>query len=240
MAKVGTQDGDNDGLPNSTGIDQTYDDMSLMGNTAYCGSLLLAALEAADEMAQAMGESVLAESYATWLTKAKTSFESKLWNGSYYNIDTGSTAVDRIMADQLAGEWYAKACGLPPIVPEAHAQSAFQTIYDNNFKKFDSGTHGVVNVMTASGATDTTSPQTEEVWVGTSWAVAAGMIQEGLASQASEIGDSLHSTIWQNNQLWFRTPEAWMAGVTYVRAYYYMRANAIWAVKRAFDLSQTH
>jgi len=128
--------------------------MSLMGNTAYCGSLLLAALEAADEMAGAMGETVLAESYANWLDQARTSFETKLWNGTYYNIDTASTAADRIMADQLAGEWYARACGLPPVVPEDHARSAFQAIYDNNFKKFDSGTHGVVNVMTASGTTD--------------------------------------------------------------------------------------
>jgi len=74
--------------------------------------------------------------------------------------------------------------------------------------------------------------------VGTSWAVAAGMIQEGLTSAANEIGDSLHSTIWQNNQLWFRTPEAWTSGVSSPRAYYYMRANAIWAVKRAFDITQ--
>ena len=65
------------------------------------------------------------------LNKAKDSFESKLWNGTYYNIDTASTAADRNMADQLAGEWYAKACGLPAVVPEAHARSAFQAIYDN-------------------------------------------------------------------------------------------------------------
>ena len=91
--------------------------------------------------------------------------------------------------------------------------------------------------MKSNGQTDTSSEQTMEVWVGTSFGVAAGMIQEGLASAANEIGQSLYTTIWQDHQLWFRTPEAWTSGVSYVRAYSYMRANAIWAVKRALDIT---
>ena len=235
MNKVKSQDTDGDGLPNSTGIDQTYDDMSLTGNSAYCGSLFLAACLAAKQIAIAMGDSATANTYQSWYDQGKASFESKLWNGSYYNIDTGSSSTSRIMSDQICGQWYSKAIGLGDILDKSHVASALNVIYQNNFKKFDSGQHGVVNVMTSSGTVDNTSIQTREMWVGTAWGVTACMVQEGLTSQASEIGNSLYNTIYQNNQLYFRTPEAWQSGVSSIRAYYYMRANAVWAVKYAYD-----
>ena len=75
-----------------------------------------------------------------------------------------------------------------------------------------------------------------EVWIGTTWSVVAAMIQQGLLAQADEIGNSMHTTIYRDHQQWFRTPEAWLTGVTGVRANYYMRANCVWSVKRAYDL----
>ncbi|WP_437331059.1 GH116 family glycosyl hydrolase [Sorangium sp. So ce381] len=236
MQKVKGQDGDGDGLPESNGIDQTYDDMDLHGNTAYCGGLFLAASEAAKELATAVGDASLAGTYQTWFDQAKGGFESKLWTGAYYKIDTGSRDTSRIMSDQLAGQWYARALGLPPIVDPSHAVSAFTKIYENNFKRFDGGTRGVVNVMTANGSVDGTSNQTRECWVGTSWGVVSGMIQEGLAAQAGEIGASLVDTIWKTDGLWFRTPEAW-EGNGSIRAPYYMRATTLWAAKHAYDIA---
>jgi non-lysosomal glucosylceramidase len=90
--------------------------------------------------------------------------------------------------------------------------------------------------MTAAGAIDTQSSQTQECWVGTSWGVVAGMIQEGLLPQAAAIGQSLVDTIWKTDALWWRTPEAWQA-TGQIRAPYYMRATTLWAAKRAYDLS---
>jgi non-lysosomal glucosylceramidase len=210
--------------------------MDLEGNTAYCGSLFLAACEAASAIATAEGDATLATTYQSWFALGQTSFEKELWTGSYYKIDTGSADTTRIMSDQLAGEWYARAVGLPPIVEAAHASSALMTIHDNNYAKFANGTRGVVNVMTAAGAIDTTSSQTEECWVGTSWGVVSAMIQEGLADSSTAIGASLVDTIWTTDALWFRTPEAWQVQGN-VRAPYYMRANTIWAAKRAYDIS---
>jgi non-lysosomal glucosylceramidase len=90
--------------------------------------------------------------------------------------------------------------------------------------------------MTAAGAVDETSGQTRECWIGTSWGVVSALVQEGLAAQADEIGASLYDTIWNTDQLWFRTPEAWdETGL--IRAPYYMRATTVWAVKRAYDLA---
>jgi non-lysosomal glucosylceramidase len=236
MAKVKSQDSDGDGLPNSNGVDQTYDDMDLQGNTAYCGGLFLAACEAAGEIAAAEGDAALGATYASWLALGQKSFDTELWTGSYYRIDTGSADPTRIMSDQLAGEWYARALGLPPIVDPARAASALSTIHDDNFAKFAGGSRGVVNVMTAAGAVDTTSSQTQECWVGTSWGVASAMIQEGLGAQATDIGASLVNTIWTTDALWFRTPEAWQANGQ-IRAPYYMRANTLWAEKRAYDIT---
>ena len=235
MEKVRSQDEDGDGLPDSKGIDQTYDNMSLTGATAYCGGLYLAACEAAGEIARAMGDEELANTYDLWLEEGKASFNGRLWNGSYYNIDTDSEYPSRIMSDQLCGQWYAIACGLPGIVPESNAISSFQTIYDYNFKSFDGGANGIVNVMMPSGEVDTETSQSSECWVGTSWSVVAGMVQLGMTEQADKIGRSLYEAIWNKGQLWFRTPEAWQTNMTQVRSPYYMRATAVWAVKQAYD-----
>ena len=231
-------------LPISNGIDQTYDNLGLTGETAYCGSLFLAACEAAQAIANQEGNAALANTYQSWLTLGQGDFETNLWNatGNYYNIDTGSgaggvTGIARIMSDQLCGEWYAKALGLPDVVPAAHAVSAWTAVYNNNFSLFDTGTHGVVNVMTNAGTIDTSTSQSNEAWVGTTWGVVAGMVQEGMFSQGISIGNSLYDTIWNTGQMWFRTPEAWMKGLTGIRAPYYMRANCIWSVKHAYDLN---
>ena len=236
MAKVKSQDSDTDGLPNSSGIDQTYDDMHLTGNTSYCGSLFLAACQAAKELALAMGDTAQANTYQSWYDLAQPNFETKLWTGTYYRIDTGSTATDRIMSDQLCGHWYSKALGLGGIVSDARAESAFQKIYDNNYARFGSGSHGVCNVMTAAGNIDPTSNQTAECWVGTTWGVVSGMVQQQMTSQADDIGASMYNTIWNNAQYWFRTPEAWQVNLTAPRAFYYMRGSTIWAAKHAYDL----
>jgi non-lysosomal glucosylceramidase len=225
-----------DGLPQSAGIDQTYDDMGLTGTTAYCGSLFLAACQAAKQIAYAMGDTATGDTYQSWFNTAQPNFESELWTGSYYKIDTGSTAPTRIMSDQLCGQWYSKALGLGGIVSDAHAQSAWQKVYDNNFSLFDSGTHGICNVFTAGGAIDTSTSQTQECWVGTSWGAVSGMVQEGMVAQGSAVGQSLYNTIWNTGQYWFRTPEAWTKGLAAPRAFYYMRGTTVWAAKRAYDL----
>jgi uncharacterized protein (DUF608 family) len=36
----------------------------------------------------------------------------------------------------MAGEWYARACGLPPIVPPSNAQSALKTIFEYLYNHF--------------------------------------------------------------------------------------------------------
>ena len=236
MAMVKSQDSDGDGLPNSEGADQTYDNMDMEGNTAYCGGLFLAACLAAGELAAAGGDETLAQTYRSWFELGQKNFEAELWTGSYYKIDTGKEGR-RIMSDQLCGQWYAKACGLPGIVQDGHAAKAYRTIYENNLMKFDHGKIGPVNVIYPDGKVDDFYQQTREVWIGVAWSVAAGMLQTGLYKEAAETGYSLYNTIWNTGQFWFRTPEAWCTGLTDVRAPYYMRATSVWALKHAYDIT---
>lgn len=94
------------------------------------------------------------------------------------------------MADQLAGQWYAVACGLPSIVPPKNAKSSLSTILQYllmwkysinnngyklkkmryNVKKFGTGDMGAANGMKPNGRADTTCLQSSEVWTGTSYA----------------------------------------------------------------------
>ena len=61
-----------------------------------------------------------AERYERLLEKGRIAYEDKLWTdeeGGYFKYDTSNSAWnDSIMADQLAGHWYSRACGLGGIV----------------------------------------------------------------------------------------------------------------------------
>ena len=59
-------------------------------------------------------EGELAYEYRKIFARGKKAYAAYLWNGSYFNYDSSTSPQhDSIMADQLAGQWYAQACGLP-------------------------------------------------------------------------------------------------------------------------------
>ncbi|MDQ7030550.1 MAG: non-lysosomal glucosylceramidase [Ardenticatenia bacterium] len=167
-------DRDNDGLPENENFpDQTYDTWSMRGASAYCGGLWLAALEAAQQMARLVNDRDAYETYSHWLERGREAFEAALWNGSYFRYDTQSPYREHIMADQLAGQWYADLTGLPPIVPEEQVVQALHTIFEHNVCQFAGGNMGAVNGMRPDGTVDTSSDQAEEVWSGVTYALAS-------------------------------------------------------------------
>jgi non-lysosomal glucosylceramidase len=220
-------------LLDHTGADQTYDTWLMIGASAYTGGLLLAALEAAQAMAHIQGDAAREQEYANWLSQAQSSFEAKLWNGRYYRFNTANRATrESIMADQLAGQWYAGATGLPDIAPKAHIDSALQMIYEYNVRQFADGQMGAVNGMRPNGIIDTTSDQSQEVWSGVSYALSALMLQEGMTDQAWHTAWGVYHTTYETSGFWFRTPEAWTKAGTF-RASMYMRPQSIWAIEHA-------
>jgi hypothetical protein len=220
---------ENEGFP-----DQTYDAWSVTGVSAYSGGLWLAALHATAQMAEVIAENKAAAYYRSVLAQAQRVFEAKLWTGSYYKYAEGTAGTSlSIMADQMCGQWYARACGLPPLHPEANIRAALQTVYKNNVMKFRGGQAGAVNGMRPDGYVDDSSMQSCEVWTGTSYAVAAAMLQEGLVQEAWQTAFGVHRVTYEHGY-WFQTPEAWDGALRY-RAIAYMRPLSVWALKWAWE-----
>ncbi|MCD9561341.1 hypothetical protein HAX54_020402 [Datura stramonium] len=67
---------------------------------------------------------------------------------------SGSAVSTSIQADQLAGQWYARACGLQPIVDEEKAKTALETVFNFNVMKVKDGRRGAVNGMRPNGEPD--------------------------------------------------------------------------------------
>jgi len=64
------------------------------------------------------------------------------------------------------------------VFPKSHVVSALKTIFEKNVMSFAGGTMGAVNGMRPEGVPDTSSVQSNEVWIGVVYALAATMIQE--------------------------------------------------------------
>lgn len=93
MAYMDQFDRDRDGLIENDGFpDQTYDTWTVHGVSAYCGGLWIAALQAAAAMAVLLEENAAALYFQTKFSQARGSYEKKLWNGSYFSYDSGTSS----------------------------------------------------------------------------------------------------------------------------------------------------
>ncbi|HEY7589576.1 MAG TPA: non-lysosomal glucosylceramidase [Candidatus Limnocylindrales bacterium] len=231
MAFIEAMDRDGDGLPEHDGIpDQTYDTWPMSGPSAYGGSLWLAALTAASRIGSACGDLDAADRFARLAQRAKERFEALLWRGDRYAFDATS---DTVMADQLVGQWYADASGLGDLLDRARVETALRTIHRLNVRSFAGGSMGPVNGMLPDGRVDTSSEQSQEVWTGTAYALAAFMIGRGLADEGWETARGVADVTYRRG-LWFRTPEAYDERGDF-RASIYLRPLAIWAIEEALE-----
>ena len=210
----------------------------MTGPSAYCGALWLAALRAAIEIGARVGagrdETVAAAvaRFENWLVTGTAAFESRLWAGTHYRYDDGGgVSSDSIMADQLAGQWYADATGLGDVADPARVEQALRTVHAMNVVGFGGGEMGAVNGVRPDGSVDRSSEQSPEVWVGTTYALAAFMLGRGLVDEAWQTARGAWNVTY-NRGLWFRTPEAYDEDGNY-RASLYLRPLAIWAIEHA-------
>ncbi|CAM8975329.1 unnamed protein product [Rhodiola kirilowii] len=247
MAYMDQFDKDGDGMIENGGFpDQTYDTWSVSGVSAYCGGLWVAALQAASAMARIVGDKGSEAYFWDRFLKAKKVYD-QLWNGSYFNYDNSSSVnSSSIQADQLAGQWYARACGLLPIIDEEKAKSALEKVYNFNVMKLKDGKLGAVNGMLPNGKVDMSSMQSREIWSGVTYAVAASMIHENLLDIAFQTASGVYEAAWSEQGFGyaFQTPEAWNTEGQY-RSLVYMRPLAIWAMQWALThptkpLSEKH
>ncbi|KAF7133513.1 hypothetical protein RHSIM_Rhsim09G0054000 [Rhododendron simsii] len=224
---------ENDGFP-----DQTYDTWTVHGVSAYCGGLWLAALQAAAAMALQLGDRAFAERCKGKFVNAKSVFEAKLWNGSYFNYDSGSSSNSKsIQTDQLSGQWYTASSGLPNLFDDFKIESSLRKIYDFNVMKVRGGRMGAVNGMHPNGKVDETCMQSREIWTGVTYAAAATMILAGMEEEAFTTAEGIFIAGWSEEGFGysFQTPEAWtMDG--HFRSLIYMRPLSIWGMQWALSL----
>jgi non-lysosomal glucosylceramidase len=224
-------DRDGDGIPENDGFpDQTYDVWVVHGTSAYCGGLWLAALRAAEEIAKVLDDSPAKAKYHDLFMRSQASYIKKLWNGEYFRYDTGSQYKDDIQADQLAGQWYARMTGLGDVVPIDMQRKALKKIYDFNVLKFGKGEMGAVNGIAPDGTLLDSNEQVREVWIGTTFSLAALMLADGLKEEGYHTAWGAYHVTYETKGYWFRTPEAYELDGSF-RASMYMRPAAIWAME---------
>jgi non-lysosomal glucosylceramidase len=233
MDYLGRFDRDGDGLPEHDGQpDQTYDMWSMTGPSAYSGVLWLAALRAAIGLGEIVGDEANVARFRELLGRGTAAFEAKLWNGRCYRFDaSGQASSDSVMADQLAGQWYADATGLGDIVAPDRILTSLRTIYESNVLGFCGGDMGAVNGIRPDGSIDDSTEQSAESWTGTTYGLAAFMIGRGLTDEGWRTAHGAFAVTYGRG-LWFRTPEAYLQDGRY-RAAMYLRPLAIWAIEHA-------
>ncbi|XP_038646682.1 non-lysosomal glucosylceramidase [Scyliorhinus canicula] len=233
-------DTDGDGLIENSGYaDQTYDGWAVTGPSAYCGGLWLASVCVMCKMAEILKNDEEYKKYKDILERGKEAFERILWNGKYYNYDSSKKCYSNsVMSDQCAGQWFVRACGLGEgeyeVFPKTHVLSALKTIFELNVMSFANGTMGAVNGMRPNGTIDTSSVQSDEVWIGVVYGLAATMMQEGLVDEGFKTAEGTYRTVWERLGMAFQTPEAYCKKNIY-RSLAYMRPLSIWSMQLALD-----
>lgn len=235
MEHLKQYDTDGDGLIENGGFpDQTYDDWTASGESAYTGSLYLAALKATARMAEKLGEQATADEYDKLEERAANAFVKKLWTGAYFRYSVNGLDNNAVMAEQLAGQWYADLTGLGDLVQKNMRKSALRRVYELNVRKFAHGEMGAINGIGPEGSLLHNNPQVEEVWTGATFAVASHMIAEGLRDEGFATAKGVNNVVWRDRGYFFRTPEAYDAK-GYYRASMYMRPASIWAMEYALE-----
>uniref|UniRef100_H2YFL3 Glucosylceramidase n=1 Tax=Ciona savignyi TaxID=51511 RepID=H2YFL3_CIOSA len=228
-------DEDNDGLiENSGAADQTFDGWCVTGPSAYCGGLWLAALRCMEAAAELLGHKEDEVKYHELLVRATQAYQDRLWNGEYFNYDCSPNTnhSTSVMADQCAGQWFLLASGISDVLPDDRVKSALHKVFSLNVEKYHGGSHGAVNGMRPHGVVDNSSVQSNEVWTGVTYALAATMIHKGMLKEGFRTASGIYRSCWQRYGMAFQTPEAVRRNHTF-RSLAYMRPLSIWGMQHA-------
>jgi non-lysosomal glucosylceramidase len=206
------------------------------GPSSYGGLLWIGALRAAEELARLDGDAAAAADWHSAFERGRASFERTLWQDGFYAFDGEGPSPGTIMADQLSGQWAADTSGLGDLLDPDRVTAALGTVFERNVMGFHDGTMGAVNGILADGSVDRSSSQSEEVWIGTTYALAALMLGRGLVREAWQTASGAARVTYERG-LWFRTPEAYDERGNF-RASLYLRPLAIWAIEEALRRSR--
>jgi len=228
-------DRDGDGLIENDGTpDQTFDNIPMTGPSSYCGGLWIAALLAGTALATEAGETALAKAWREQAEAAKTAFDARLYNGSWYRVDTDGPFSEACFIEQLFGPFLARRLGLGDIVPEDHARSALKEIFRRNFVEAGCG-EGAVSLTGLSDADLSRLPhqddptfQTAEIQPGFNFSLAAQLDSWHLNQEADRLRLALYRQLYEKRNLVYQTPAAFDLSSLSCRAVLNMRPMAAW------------
>jgi non-lysosomal glucosylceramidase len=209
-----SHDEDGDGLPEHKEFgDSTWDALSMKGVSSFSGGLSLAACAAIVSWADHYADMETGKTAATVLARGASSFEEKLWNGSFYRTDSQGVYSDSVMIDALIGPFYAGLSGLGSLLPEKHICSHLKCAYEYNLLRYNEGKSGPLLVSDGTGRRFSPDGgeelQINEVLVGSSWLFCAMLRFYGLEKEAAKVAAVLSGIVYRESGLQFRTPAAW-------------------------------
>ncbi len=131
------QDGDGDGL--LTGRQHNTLDTDWFGPVAWLSGLYLAALRAAAEMAEVVGDTAFAAQCRDLAERGQRKLVAGLFNGEYFINQPDPARPEAINSgsgchiDQVLGQSWAFQVGLPRVLPEAETRAALRALWRYHF-----------------------------------------------------------------------------------------------------------
>ncbi len=180
----------------------TYD-ISIYGPNTFIGSLYLAALRAAEEMARLQDEDGLAQHYRDRFELGRKNYDAICWNGEYYvqivdlTQHTEQQFGDGCHIDQLLGQWWAHTLDLGYVLPEEHVKIAALNMFKFNRRQGfikeeqspriymderDSGLY--ICTWPHGGKPEIPTQYSDECWSGLEYPLAYLLLYEGFDKQA--------------------------------------------------------
>lgn len=129
-------DTDGDGIANISGVGNTFDAEKYEGTSSYLATLWLAALRALEELARRRGDTMVAEQCRLRFARAKASAIEELWNGDFfvnYYDSANKRRCPNSHYSQLAGEFFARLCGLGPLYGDQYVRQALSAMIRLNY-----------------------------------------------------------------------------------------------------------
>lgn len=149
------------------------------------------------------------------------------------------------MSDGLNGQRYCETYGLPDILPRKKIKSHLFQVYQrcvvplHDFNGDGIGDCGAINGMKADG-TLLFNGQSDEIWAGSTYFLAASMYHAGLKTEALKTAYGIYYLTYEEEStaFWFNTPEAWHDKGLSPRPKnpeQYQRARAVWELLLEID-----
>lgn len=214
VESIASLDSDGDGLPDRDTTRNTYDAWNFSGTPVYISVLWLASLKAAARIADETGDAERAQGWRLLLQKGSASLETRLFNGTYYDLwRTEEEKDETLMTDQLDGEWFLRVSGVGGNLPDARIREVLRYILKHNFDPDG----GLINASCPTGRRTTLyshkNCQAEANWTGIGYVTAALCLSVGLPDAATALVSAIRENQSRFGALW----DHWECGHHYSR-----------------------